>query len=1203
MNIQKRINKSQEYNSKKENYQNQVYNSLMNKYLKNNNLSVNAYYNKETSKKEKTYKKEIQKENNEKKEQGEEKNKCKFQDNMPPINVLNFDKISPNICYENSNSKRICKNPKTKKYMIKLKNPKMNKIKRKILTNQNSHINSNHNRFFTEDSFLSTDKDINNPLIQSKDEKIKAYIYNNDNRPKYKIRPNNDNISKLLDKDIPCSLNNSHRFINGNGENNNYFDGISPDSQDYITFKNKDFTYIEGNNKTMEAGKMKNSKKFFNANLEYKNNILNNLQFSNRDNNNNSDIKRNTRKYLNSKSQYNNINNLTSRSNLNTLENNNFLSVSDDLLSSEKPQKIFFKPKKKLDIKNLLFNSNALRNTAENNKYIYNNNKTVYSTDNKLNKRNNLLIDKSKSPLRIEKYFMSFDNSKKIFNEEKKKCNYINYFQRKKNEKIKCVKNKIIIGKNSREKKLTNDKKILINDEADYNKKDYTSYKIYKKPNLVLSQNNPINSLRGCDKDNFNSRSYFNLYKTNKKNNDRENKFYNRQNLGYIYQKRNNNYINIKTQGNIIFRKKNLSPLLKFGINAYNTYSSPIYSKKKPSPINKNNNNNIEHNTLSNTYFQINDIEKNNKVYTKERNSYNNTTYKFFNTQIINFRNNLFNKNDQLYRSDYMNTSPFGEEMEFEHIQPIRTKVKSPLNPTNNNSQSFSKKYNYKKLIFFNKTFTKIEKVMKKYIMPVSYISKSNVKIYQIPKRKNSYFSKVHLSNKDKVNEEKKIADNINEKKYIKKKIIIFRKNKDKYLIKKNTDNKLEYNIKTIKNEEIDNDIKNNNNNGFKRIKVRRKNKKSKCSKQNDKKISNLKRMKPNQNEIKSMDNKINKNNNNLKLGNLNLISIPNISQSIIENEEKKEKRNSCRIKLKNNPNFRPRSSSHKFKSIQKNKNDNQNNIIKIKLPNSEGRKKKYKINIIKRTKIKYKKNKYFSEEKILINNYNKEANENLIKKKRTTKSQKEIEKDNKIILIIKEDLENYILFSMKNEDNKIKYNYSLIGQLLTKEKINLSDLIRYYLKICFDILDEKNKIRTANEYIQNIIEKYKRTYLNNDNFIKIHEDILDILVDKCIEENKSKNRKKENKYKFDIIGALFYSLLINELFFVSDLNMFINYGENVYINIAKIVRYIIIYSNDEKLKNRYFEEFKNCKMFFNNPIYFKYCTKFIKLSNSKNFN
>ena len=1168
MNIQKRINKSQEYNSKKENYQSQFYNSLMNKNLKNNNLLPNAYYNKETSKKEKTYKKEITKENNEKIEQGEEKIKFKFQEYMSPINVLNFDKISPNIYYENSNSKKNFKIPKTKKYMIKLKNPKMNKLKRKILTNQNyicTHTNSNNNRYLTE-NFQFTDKDINNFFIQSKDEKIKAYIHNNDNKPKHNIKISSDNNSKLLDKDIPCSLNNSHRFINENGENNNYFDDISLDSQDFILFRNKDFKFIEGNNKTIETGKMKSSKKFFNTNLKYKNNALNNLQFNNRDKTNNSDIKRNIQKYLNSKIKYNKTNNLTSRSNLNSLENKYILNVSDDLLSSESPKKIFYKPKKKLDIKNLLFNSNTLKNTNENNKI----------------------------------------NSKKKFNEEKKKYNYLYYFQRKKNEKIKYIKNKIIIGKNSMEKKSMNDKKILINDEADYNKKDYTSYKIYKKPNLVLSQNNPINSNHGCDKDNFNSSSYFSLYKTNKKNNNRENIFYNRQNSGKIHLKRNNNYINIKTQENIIFRKKYLSPLFKLGINAYNTYNSPIYSKKRPSHIYKNNNNNIEYNTLSNTHFKINDIEKNNKVYTKEKNSYNNPTNRLFNPQITNFRTNLFNKNDQLYRSNYMNTIPFGEDMELEQIKPIHTKVKSLLNPSNNNRLSFSKNYNYKNLMSYNKTFTKIEKIMKKYIMPVSYISKCNIKIYQIPKRKNSYCSKVYLSNKTKENKEKEMADNINKKKYIKKKIIIFRRNKDKCLIKNNTNNKLEYNIKTIKNEEIDNDIKNINNNGFMRIKVRRKNKKSKCLKQNDKKISNLKGKKPIKTEIKSMDNKINKNNNNLKLGNLNLISIPNISQSIIENEEKKEKRNSCRIKLKNNPNFRPRSSSNKFKSVLKNKNDNQNNEIKIKLPNSEGRKKKYKINIIKRTKIKYKKNKYFSEEKILINNYNNkknEVNEDLTKKKRTTRSQKEIEKDNKILLIIKEDLENYILFSKKNEDNKIKYNYSLIGQLLTKEKINLSDLIRYYLKICFDILDEKCKIRTANEYIQNIIENYKRTYLNKDNFIKIHEDILDILLDKCIDDNTSKNRKKENKYKFDIIGALFYSLLNNELFFVSDLNMFINYEEYVYINIAKIVRYIIMYSSNEKLKNKYFEEFKNCKMFFNNRIYFEYCTKYIKLSNSKNFN
>ena len=88
----------------------------------------------------------------------------------------------------------------------------------------------------------------------------------------------------------------------------------------------------------------------------------------------------------------------------------------------------------------------------------------------------------------------------------------------------------------------------------------------------------------------------------------------------------------------------------------------------------------------------------------------------------------------------------------------------------------------------------------------------------------------------------------------------------------------------------------------------------------------------------------------------------------------------------------------------------------------------------------------------------------------------------------------------------------------------------------------------------------------------------------------------------YDIVGALFYSLLINELFFVSDLNMFINFEEQVYINIAKVLRNIIIYSNDNKFKTQYFEIFKNTKMFFNNPIYFKYVTKYLKLLNSNCF-
>ena len=111
--------------------------------------------------------------------------------------------------------------------------------------------------------------------------------------------------------------------------------------------------------------------------------------------------------------------------------------------------------------------------------------------------------------------------------------------------------------------------------------------------------------------------------------------------------------------------------------------------------------------------------------------------------------------------------------------------------------------------------------------------------------------------------------------------------------------------------------------------------------------------------------------------------------------------------------------------------------------------------------------------------------------------------------------------------------------------------------------MDSKDKIIFANEYIQNIIENYKKRYLNKNDYIRIHEDILDMLIDIVI--NINRNRIKsisniENKYSFDIVGSLFYSLLINDLFFVSDLNMFINCEEKIYINIAKIVRFILNY-------------------------------------------
>ena len=124
--------------------------------------------------------------------------------------------------------------------------------------------------------------------------------------------------------------------------------------------------------------------------------------------------------------------------------------------------------------------------------------------------------------------------------------------------------------------------------------------------------------------------------------------------------------------------------------------------------------------------------------------------------------------------------------------------------------------------------------------------------------------------------------------------------------------------------------------------------------------------------------------------------------------------------------------------------------------------------------------------------------------------------------------------------------------------------------------------------------------YLTKDNFIKVHDMIIELLDD-IINNNYAKNDNK-NKYIYDITGALFYCLLTHELFFVSDLNNFVSLNEYGYIKMAKIIRNIIIYSNDDNFKKEYSEVFKKCKMFFNNPLYFKYVTKYLKLNNKKIF-
>ena len=164
MNAYKMINKSKEYYSKKEKYQNRFYNSLMNKYLKAHNLPLNTYDNKVSNIQEKINKSEDKNtqtvesivEKIEKKEPKEQKISLKYKDYISPVNFLNMDKISPNISYESFNPKNL--SFKTKYNMNILKYKKMSKVKRKLL-------NYHNDRYSPISSNESNNKDLKCHLI------------------------------------------------------------------------------------------------------------------------------------------------------------------------------------------------------------------------------------------------------------------------------------------------------------------------------------------------------------------------------------------------------------------------------------------------------------------------------------------------------------------------------------------------------------------------------------------------------------------------------------------------------------------------------------------------------------------------------------------------------------------------------------------------------------------------------------------------------------------------------------------------------------------------------------------------------------------------------------------------------------------------------------------------------------------------------
>ena len=184
----------------------------------------------------------------------------------------------------------------------------------------------------------------------------------------------------------------------------------------------------------------------------------------------------------------------------------------------------------------------------------------------------------------------------------------------------------------------------------------------------------------------------------------------------------------------------------------------------------------------------------------------------------------------------------------------------------------------------------------------------------------------------------------------------------------------------------------------------------------------------------------------------------------------------------------------------------------------------------------------------------------------------------NEIIIDIYEqmnqDLDNYLAFLDKetnqnnekaNIDLNYSYNWKTMDELIINGKTKLEDIIKAYIEICKNRSITKFDLPKFNKYINTIIEYYIKDFSRNQ-IETVHLNMIELF--------KSLIEFKQNYSEIflEILGNLLFILLRNKLYFMKDLNSFIEKDKENQINIAKIVKYSILSSG--KLLKQYHNDF-----------------------------
>ena len=190
---------------------------------------------------------------------------------------------------------------------------------------------------------------------------------------------------------------------------------------------------------------------------------------------------------------------------------------------------------------------------------------------------------------------------------------------------------------------------------------------------------------------------------------------------------------------------------------------------------------------------------------------------------------------------------------------------------------------------------------------------------------------------------------------------------------------------------------------------------------------------------------------------------------------------------------------------------------------------------------------------------------------------------NDKFMEMIKSDLEKIIIMNKSSEINtffselKIKYD----SELNVKKSFQLWELFYYYVEVCIDIIYSDNTIKLANEYINNVILNFALS-IQNEVWEILHYKLILLFLsinDICI----------DNIYMYKIMGYLLYVLINNKLFYIKDLNNFLEKENYIVISIAKVVKYTIIFA--EKNAKKFHNDFKQTKLFFGNNNFYNLVT------------